>query len=337
MKTKAFVLRSRPDGEPTKQDFEIQDLELGAPQRKQLLIETICYTVDPYMRGRMNKSESYAASFEVGKPLDGGVVGKVLESEHPKFEKGDLVASDSGGWRTHALVEGDQCRLVDTDKFEPSDYLGAAGMPGITAYAGFFYVGRPVAGETVMVSAATGAVGSLVCQFAKLSGCRVIGSAGSDEKVAYLKNELKIDAAFNYKKVDSISKAFAEHAPQGIDIYWENVGGDFLQAALSNMNVNGRIATCGMISIYNEKTPPPGPSNLIQVIGKRLRIEGFLSFDHFDKFPEYLSKLARWKKNGQVSWETTRVKGFEKGADAFLGLFSGDNLGKMVVEVEPDQ
>jgi len=260
-------------------------------------------------------------------------VGKVLKSEHPNFKEGDLVASESGGWRTHALVEGDQCRRVDTDNFEPSDYLGAAGMPGITAYAGLFYVGRPVAGETVMVSAASGAVGSLVCQFAKLSGCRVIGSAGSDKKVTYLKDKLGVEAAFNYKKVDSVDKAFADHAPDGIDIYWDNVGGEFLQAALSHMNVRGRIASCGMISTYNEKTLSPGPSNLVQVIGKRLRMEGFLSFDHFDKYPEYLSKLARWKKSGLVSWETTRVKGFESGADAFLGLFSGENLGKMVVEV----
>lgn len=332
MKTQAFVLASRPEGEPTQENFAIETVELPEVRHRQVLVEVVCYTVDPYMRGRMNSGDSYVPAFEVGKPLDGGMVGKVLQSEHPNFAPGDLVVADRGGWKKHAVVDGDDCRPVDTSIFEPSDYLGAAGMPGITAYGGFFEVGKPVAGDVVLVSAASGAVGSLVCQFAKLAGCTVIGSAGSREKVHYLKRSLGVDAAFNYKEESSILEAMKQSAPNGIDIYWDNVGGEFLEAAISCLNVGGRIVSCGMISGYNDESPDPGPRNLMLFIGKRLKMQGFLSFEFQDKMPVYLKRLAQWKKSGLVQWETTRLKGFEKGADALLGLFKGENLGKMVVE-----
>ena len=333
MKSQAIYLASRPEGEPTQENFRLDSYELPELLRGQVLVENQCFTVDPYMRGRMNEGESYVPPFEVGKPLDGGTVGRVMKSESEDFEEGDLVVSDSGGWRTHAVLEGAQLRAADTDVFEPSDYLGAAGMPGLTAYSGLFALGAPKAGDTVMVSAASGAVGSLVCQFAKLNGCHVYGSAGSDEKVAYLTDELKIDGAFNYKSDKPIAKQFQELCPDGLDIYWDNVGDEFLEAAIESMKEHGRIVSCGMIAIYNAETPPPGPRNLFRIIQKRLQIKGQLVRDHSSMMPEYLDRLAEWKKNGEVTWETTRFQGIEKAVDAFLGLFSGENKGKMIVDL----
>lgn len=333
MKTQAIILKSRPEGEPTKKNFELREISLPDTKRGQLKLETVCFTVDPYMRGRMNDTKSYVPSFQVGEPLDGGVVGKVLESQDPRFSKGDLVVSDTGGWRAHSVIEAVGARKVDTCVFEPSDYLGAAGMPGLTAYAGLFEIGRPRAGDVVFVSAASGAVGSLVAQFAKLNGCVVIGSAGSDEKVKYLLDDLKLDKAFNYKTAGSVQESLAEAAPNGIDLYWDNVGGDFLEAALSALNMRGVVVCCGMISIYNATTPPPGPRNLALIIINRLRLEGLIFADHAHLMDDYLRRLAEWKKAGLVSWETTTLKGMDKGVEAFLGLFEGDNLGKMIVEV----
>ena len=333
MKSQAIILASRPKGEPQKENFRVEERELPEPQRNQILVENICFTVDPYMRGRMNEGESYVPPFQVDEPLDGGVVGKVLKSESESFKEGDLIVSDTGGWRSHCLLESSQARSIDTSVFEPSDYLGAAGMPGLTAYSGLFALGQPKAGDTIFVSAASGAVGSLVCQFAKLNGCEVYGSAGSDKKIAYLEKELKIDGAFNYKKDVPVQQQMADLLPPGLDIYWDNVGGDFLEAAIENMNVHGRIVSCGMISIYNAEEPPPGPRNLARIIQKRLEVKGLLVRDHESLATEYHQRLAQWKKNGQVSWETTRVKGLKKGIDAFLGLFSGDNIGKMIVEL----
>jgi NADPH-dependent curcumin reductase CurA len=326
-------LKSRPKGQPTSDNFEIAEIEVPKLLRNQVKLENVCFTVDPYMRGRMSDAKSYVPPFEVGRPLDGGVVGKVLESQDPRFSEGDMVASDMGGWREHSIVEGPSLRKVRTESFEPADYLGAAGMPGLTAYAGLFELGRPRPGDTVFVSAASGAVGSLVAQFAKLTGCRVYGAAGSDDKVDYLLGTLKLDGAFNYKTSDSVSDSLRELMPEGIDLYWDNVGGDFLEGALGLMNLRGTIVCCGMISSYNAETPPPGPRNLAVIIKNRLQLKGLLVGDHSHLMPEYMARLAGWKKEGLVSWETTKVSGLEKGVEAFLGLFSGSNKGKMIVEL----
>ena len=333
MKTRAIILKSRPQGEPTAENFETRELELPDVLRNQVKLENICFTVDPYMRGRMSDADSYVPPFQVGEPLDGGVVGKVLESSHPDFGKGDVVASDTGGWREHCVVEGSELRKVKGDVFEPSDYLGAAGMPGLTAYSGLFELGQPRAGDSVFVSAASGAVGSLVAQFAKLNGCQVYGAAGSDEKVEYLLKTLKLDGAFNYKKTDSVGKSMKQVAPQGFDLYWDNVGGDFLEGALSQLNLRGTVVCCGMISTYNDETPSPGPRNLGLIIKNRLQLKGLLVRDHAHLMPEYVERLASWKKQGVVSWETTTLEGLEKGVEAFLGLFDGSNLGKMIVKL----
>ena len=333
MKSQAIILASRPTGEPQKENFRVEERELPELQRNQILLENVCFTVDPYMRGRMSEGESYVPPFQVDEPLDGGVVGRVLKSQSENFKEGDLVASDTGGWRSHCILESSQAKTLDTSVFEPSDYLGAAGMPGLTAYAGFFELGQPKAGDTVFVSAASGAVGSLVCQFAKLNGCEVYGAAGSDKKVAYLEKDLRIDGAFNYKSKKSVLQQMNDLIPGGLDIYWDNVGGDFLEAAIEKMKLHGRIVSCGMISVYNAEEPPPGPRNLFRIIQRRLQMKGLLAMDHESLRGEYLQRLAQWKKNGQVSWKTTRVQGLEKGVDAFLGLFSGDNIGKMIVDL----
>lgn len=333
MDYQAIVLASRPEGKPKKENFRQESFQLPSLKRGQVLLENVCFTVDPYMRGRMDDSESYVPPFQVGEPLDGGTVGRVVESESVSFEKGQLVTSDTGGWRTHCVIEASQARPVDTSVFEPSDYLGAAGMPGLTAYSGLFELARPKAGDSVFVSAASGAVGSLVCQFAKLNGCRVFGSAGSDKKIAYLKEQLQIEDAFNYKTDASVLKQFQNLVPHGLDVYWDNVGGDFLEAALESMNDHGRIVSCGMISVYNAEEPPPGPRNLFRIIQRRIQMKGLLVMDHQALMPQYLERLARWKCEGLVSWETTTVQGLDRSVEAFLGLFSGDNLGKMIVEL----
>lgn len=333
MKSRAIYLKSRPTGAPTPDNFELKELEVPDPKRNQVRTENICFTVDPYMRGRMNDTKSYVPPFQVGEPLDGGAVGRVLESLHPDFEKGDLVASDTGGWREHACLEGSALRKVQGEVLSPSDYLGAAGMPGLTAYSGLFELGTPRAGDTVFVSAASGAVGSLVAQFAKLNGCKVYGAAGSDEKVDYLTKTLEIDGAFNYKKKTNVGQAMKELAGGGFDLYWDNVGDEFLEGALGNMKERGTIVCCGMISVYNAETPPPGPRNLALIIKKRLQLKGLLVRDHAHLMPEYVERLTRWKKQNLVTWETTTYQGLEKAVDAFLGLFDGSNTGKMIVEL----
>ena len=217
-----------------------------------------------------------------------------------------------------------------------TSYLGVLGMPGLTAYAGLLEVGRPKAGETVFVSAAGGAVGSIVCQLAKIRGCTVVGSAGSDHKVAWLLEEAGIDAAFNYKKIDRVTTELRRCCPDGIDLYFENVGGEHLQAALSHMKVHGRIILCGLISQYNAAEPVAGPSNLFNVIVKRLSIQGILVRDHFDKLPQFTRDMGRWLAEGRIKWKETVVEGLENAPQAFIGLFRGENLGKMIVKIGPD-
>jgi NADPH-dependent curcumin reductase CurA len=290
-------------------------------------------SVDPYMRGRMVDRASYVPPFQVGEPLSGGAVGTVVAvNASPHFQEGDYVLNFSG-WREWFLTSGGELQKIDPSLAPIQAYLGAFGMPGLTAYGGLLRVGQLKDGERVFVSAACGAVGAVVCQIAKNKGCFVVGSAGSDEKCAWLEREAGIDKAINYRTAGDLSAALKKAMPEGIDVYFENVGGEHLNAALANMRLNGRIAVCGMIAQYNDSAPPPGPANIVMVIPQRLTIKGFIVTDHIDLMPDFMRDMAMWTKAGKMKWNETIVDGIENAPEAFVGLFKGENLGKMLVRV----
>ena len=335
MISKEILLRKRPDGIPVEADFEIVEVLVGVPQDGEILVRNIYLSVDPYMRGRMHDRESYVPSFQLGETITGGCVGQVIASNNHKFQVGDYVLS-SLGWREYYLSDGQGLTRVDPSAVPVQFYLGVTGMPGLTAYIGLLDIGQPKENETVYVSAASGAVGSVVCQIAKIKGCHVVGSAGSDKKVDWLVNEIGVDSAINYKKVPDLSAALASHCPDGIDIYFENVGGKHLEAVLSNMNPYGRIPVCGMISQYNLAEGQPGPKNLFTIIGKRLLLKGFIVSDHYDRFPKFTQEMLGWIESGKIKWEETVFEGIQNTPKAFIGLFTGENLGKMLVKVGPN-
>jgi NADPH-dependent curcumin reductase CurA len=324
-------LKSRPAGLPSADNFEIASVDLRAPAAGEVQVKNLWMTVDPYMRGRMNDVKSYSPPFQLGQPLDGGAIGEVVASNDPKFQAGDLVQSGLG-WREGFTAPAASLQKLDTRGLPPQAFLGVAGMPGLTAYAGLLKIAALKEGDVVFVSGAAGAVGSLACQIAKAKGHTVIGSAGGPEKVAFLK-EIGVDHAIDYKAETDLTAALARVAPDGIDVYFENVGGAHLEAALNSARLFARFAICGMISIYNATTPPPGPRNLAQLIGKNIRMEGFIVSHHFDLLPQFHADLGRWVAEGKVTWKETVFEGIEKAPDAFLGLFSGENLGKMLVKL----
>ncbi len=328
-------LQHRPVGMPKESDFELVRVSLAAPGAGEMLVRNIYMSVDPYMRGRMIDRKSYVPPFRLGEPLTGGCVGQVVRSEGGPFQVGDYVMSMLG-WREYYVSDGAGLNKIDPHIAPVQAFLGTVGMPGLTAYAGLLDIGQPQPGETVFVSAASGAVGSVVCQLARLKGCRVVGSAGSDEKIAWLKDVAGVDAAFNYKKVNDLRAELGRLCPQGVDVYFENVGGLHLQAALDHMNSFGRIVVCGMISQYNATTAQPGPSNLSYVIGKRLMLKGFIVTDHLDRLPQFHADMGGWIAEAKVKWQETVVEGIENAPRAFIGLFRGENLGKMLVKVGPD-
>ena len=327
-------LAARPVGFPKESDFKLAETRVPDPAKGGLLVRNLYMSVDPYMRGRMNEGRSYAAPFEIGEPLNGAAVGQVVQANHPEFAEGDFVLNASG-WREYFLSDGAGLRKVDPKLAPLSAYLGVLGMPGLTAYVGLLDIGEAQEGETVFVSTGAGAVGSVVGQIAKLKGCRVLGSAGSDAKVEFLRSELGFDAAFNYKTIGP-RRAIPELAPEGIDIYFDNVGGDHLEAALYYMRPFGRIPVCGMISLYNATELPPGPKNLGLVIPRRLSIRGFLVGDHLDRLPDFEREMSGWLADGRVLSKETIVDGIEMAPRAFLGMLQGDNVGKMVVRVAPE-
>ena len=324
-------LASRPDGWPTAANFEFVESDVPAPGEGEVLIRNVFMSVDPYMRGRMNDVKSYTPPFVLHETLQGGAVGRVEASNNPAFTVGDHV-SNGLGWREWFVSDGRGIGKLDTDGAPPEAYLSVLGGTGFTAYVGLLDLGQPKAGETIFVSAAAGAVGSVVGQIGKIVGCRVVGSAGSDEKVAWLRDELGFDAAFNYK-VEGPEDALARLCPEGIDIYFENVGGDHLQAALNHMNPFGRIAACGMISQYNNAEPQPGPNNLQAIVRQRLTIRGFIVSDHADRRPDFVRDMSMWLREGQVTDRVTVVEGIENAPRAFLGLLNGENMGKMLVKL----
>lgn len=324
-------LKSRPVGLPTHANFEMATVQLSDPGPGEVQVRNLWMTVDPYMRGRMNDVKSYAPPFQLGKAMDGGAVGQVTKSNDPAFKEGDLVQS-MFGWREGFNAAAAGLQKLDTRGLPPQAFLGVAGMPGLTAYAGLLRIAALKDGDVVFVSGAAGAVGSLVCQIAKANGHRVIGSAGGPEKVAFLK-EIGVDHAIDYKAEKDLTAAILAGAPEGIDVYFENVGGAHLEAALNAARLFARFAICGMISMYNATEPPPGPRNLFQLIGKNIRMEGFIVSHHADLAPKFIEDLAGWVREGKVRWKETVVEGIERAPDAFLGLFSGENIGKMLVKL----
>ena len=324
---------SRPAGMPGQEHFRMVEVELPAPEAGQVLVENRYMSVDPYMRGRMRAEGVYAAPYPLNAPLYGGAVGEVLESGDENLQPGDIVLSQ-GAWQDRLLTRASRVqRLEPFDPERISLYLGTLGMPGMTAYVGLNRFGEPKEGETVFVSAASGAVGANVCQIAKMKGCRVVGSVGSDAKAEYLKAECGVDETINYRTCGDLTQALRAAAPDGVDVYFENVGGEHLQAALNAMNPFGRIAACGMISTYNDAEPVPGPNNLMLIVGKKVRINGFIVFDHNDMREDFLRDMSGWIESGRIRTRETVVEGLENAVDAFLALFSGDNFGKMVVKL----
>jgi NADPH-dependent curcumin reductase CurA len=316
---------------PTAADFDLATVEVGPPKDGEVQVKNLYMSVDPYMRGRMTDRPSYVPPFEIGAALQGGAVGEVVASSADGFKPGDIVTS-MFGWREAFTAEAKYLQKTDTHGLPVQAFLGVAGMPGLTAYVGLTRVAEMKAGDIVFVSAAAGAVGQVACQVARLKGCTVIGSAGGPEKTAFLR-EIGVDQVIDYKAEPDLKAALKRAAPKGIDVYFENVGGTHLEAALDSARVNARFAMCGMISLYNDEKPEPGPSNLALVIGKRLRLQGFIVSDHFDVAPEFVAELSGWIKSGQLHYRETVDEGIAAAPGAFLKLFTGENIGKMLVKL----
>lgn len=329
--TRQIHLASRPHGWPTSDNFRLVETELPVPAAGEVVVANHYMSVDPYMRGRMNDVKSYVPPFQIDKPLDGGAVGEVIASSSSDVKVGQVVLHGAG-WREHAVLQASSVTVVDAQAAPSSAYLGVLGMPGLTAYAGLMASARFQPGDVVFVSGAAGAVGSLVGQIARLSGAsRVIGSAGSAAKVDRLL-ELGFDAAFNYNDgpvLDQLRLA----APDGIDVYFDNVGGEHLEAAISVLNVGGRACLCGAIAQYNDTAPPVAPRNLVQVIGKQLTLQGFLVSAHQNLVPEFHQKMTAWLTSGDISWDQTLREGLDEAPQALIDLMRGANTGKMAVRL----
>jgi NADPH-dependent curcumin reductase CurA len=324
-------LASRPSGMPTADNFDLVRTPMPQPGPGQVLVRNLMMSVDPYMRGRMNDVKSYVPPFQVGQALDGGAVGEVVSSNSEGLKPGDLVLHGLG-WREYAVNDAKGFRKVDPLP-DVSAYLGALGMPGLTAYVGLVDIAGIKEGDTVFVSGAAGAVGSIAGQIAKLRGAaRVIGSAGSAAKVDWLVNDLGFDAAFNYKDGPVRSQLKAA-APEGIDVYFDNVGGEHLEAAIGALKPFGRAALCGAIAEYNNETPAPGPRNMTLLVPKRLSLQGFIVMDHSRRMPDFLAEFAPAIASGQIKFASTFVDGLHNAPDALLGLFRGENTGKMIVRL----
>ena len=327
-----IVLASRPSGWPTEDNFALTETDRPDLADGQVRVRNLFMSVDPYMRGRMNDVKSYVPPFRLGEPLEGGAIGTVIESRSPDLAKGDLVLHMLG-WRDEAVLPAPQARKVAVAKgLSPSVYLGVLGMPTLTAYVGVLDIAQLKVGETVFVSGAAGAVGSMAGQIAKLKGAgRVIGSAGTEEKVRWLR-EIGFDVAFNYRS-GSVVDQLRQAAPDGIDVYFDNVGADHLDAALVMLNNHGRVAMCGAIAHYNATEPPVGPSNLGLVVTKRLTLRGFIVSDHADRLPDMIADVSAWLGEGKITHAETIVDGLEHAPGAFIDLLRGANTGKMLVRL----
>src|SRR3954449_6270117 len=333
--TREWQLAARPHGEPTPGDFRLVELERPDPADGQVVVRMLAMSVDPYMRGRMRLGPSYAAPWEIGETMQGGAVGRVVESRSADVPEGALVLTNAG-WRGVAVLDAAHVFLLPDADVPPSYHLGVLGMPGLTAWAGLFRIAEFRQGDAVFVSGAAGAVGSLAGQFARLRGAfAVIGSAGSEAKVQWLTGELGFTAAFDYH-AGRVADLLARAAPDGIDVYFDNVGGEHLEAAIGAFRLHGRAAICGSISAYNAVEPPPGPRNMSQLVARRITLRGFLVGDHTDLRPEFVDTVSGWLRSGDLVVRETVRDGLEDAVPAFLDLLRGGNTGKMIVRLGPD-
>ena len=327
---KVILLKKRPKGRPSLDDFEFIEQKKPNPKEGEILLKTKYVSVDPYLRGRMRDEKSYIEPFEVGKPLESGIIAEVVESNN--IEKGEFV-NGMLQWKQFQTSNGNGLNKVDNEKAPLKAYLGILGLTGITAYLGLDKIGKPKKGETLLVSGAAGAVGSVAGQIGKIKGCRVVGIAGSEEKIDRIQEKFGFDAAINYKTTDDMQKAIAEACPDGVDVYFDNVGGEILDAALANINKYGRVINCGAISLYNKTEKPTGPRVETTLIKNSILMQGFTVRDFVKDFGPAQKQLAAWMEKDKLSYLETVVEGFESIPQAFIDLFDGKNKGKMIVVV----
>jgi NADPH-dependent curcumin reductase CurA len=332
MDTRQIVLASRPKGKPTIDNFRFEDIELPNIKVGEVELAGMYYSVDPYMRGRMNETKSYVPPFQLDQPIEGAVIAKVINSLSPDLKRGDIV-SGRLPWRGQMVASAVGLQKIEKTAIPLSYYLGILGMPGLAAYFGLLDIGRPVAGETLVVSGAAGAVGIVVGQIAKIYGCHVIGITGSDDKVRSLKGEFKFDEVINYKTTKDMKGEIGRLCPKGVDIYFDNVGGDISDAAISNINFHARIALCGQIALYNSSNIPVGPRLQPMLLTRSALMQGFIVGNYQARFPEGIEKLTQWVRDDKIKFTETFSYGFDKLPSALIGLFSGENTGKMIVEV----
>lgn len=332
MDTKQIVLASRPHGMPATDNFAIQEAILPELQDGEVLVKSIYISVDPYMRGRMKDRKSYIDPFVVDQPITGNVIARVEESKSPRLQPGDKVVGMLP-WATYSIAQADTLRKIPPTNIPDSYYLGIIGMPGLTAYFGLIFICEPQPGETVVVSGAAGAVGLVVGQIAKIIGCRVVGITGSDEKVQMLKGQFGFDEAINYKTAVDLSGEISRACPAGVDCYFDNVGGDITDIVMQYINTNARIAVCGQIATYNEMHLSTGLRLLPYILEKSALMQGFIVSDYKEYFPKALNQLMSWVEAGKLKYTETILDGFEQLPEAFIGLFTGKNTGKMMVRV----
>ena len=334
-----IVLNSRPVGAPTPENFRIEEAPIAAPATGEVLLRTLYLSLDPYMRGRMSDGPSYAAPVALGEAMVGSTVSRVESSNHPDFKPGDLVLGQSG-WQSLALANDKDLNKLDTAMTQPSLALGVLGMPGFTAYMGLLDIGQPKADETVVVAAASGAVGSVVGQIAKLKGCHVVGIAGGADKCRYVVDELGFDACIDHRSPD-FKQQLASACPKGIDVYFENVGGAVFDAVLPLLNTKARVPVCGLIAHYNDTSLPPGPDRLglltRTLLVKRIKMQGFIIFDDYaHRYGEFFAEMSQWLKDGKIKFREDVIDGLENAPQAFIDLLEGKNFGKLVVRVARD-
>jgi len=332
-RNRQVLLKRRPTGAPTTEDFEIAEGPLPDPGEGEVLVRGIYLSLDPYMRGRMSSARSYAKPVEVGAVMEGRVVGQVVRARDPSFREGDFVLGGYG-WQLYSAISGQNLIKLDPAEAPLSTALGVLGMPGLTAYVGLREIGRPQRGESVVVSAASGGVGAVVGQLAKQDGARAVGIAGGADKCRYVESELRFDACIDHHSAD-LGAALDRACPEGIDVYWENVGGAVQQAVFPRLNDFGRVVMCGMVAEYNDREPRPGP-NLMAAVRKRLRIQGFIVSDQWQRFGEYRAMAAPLVRGGQLRYREDIIEGLDRAPEAFIGLLQGRNFGKLLVRLGND-